>query len=87
MQESDLIFDWNVVDYDFKRDTGAHPHGIWFDDETLRDYLADQLDGTSSLLPAADAAEGLAANVIALKANEAVTTRKRIEIDPKELTV
>jgi len=57
------------------------------DDDTLRDYLADQLGGTNSLLPAADAAEGFAANVIALKANEAVQTGKRIEINPKELTV
>ena len=39
MQESDLIFDWNVVDYEFKRDASNHPHGIWFDDETLRDGL------------------------------------------------
>ena len=39
MQESDLIFDWNIVDYEFKRDAANHPHGIWFDDETLRDGL------------------------------------------------
>ena len=56
------------------------------DDDTLRDYLKDQLAGTNSLLPAADAAEGFAANVIALKANEAVKTGRRVAIDPKELT-
>ncbi|MAS22785.1 MAG: 2-isopropylmalate synthase, partial [Euryarchaeota archaeon] len=39
MQESDLIFDWNVVDYEFKRNASNHPHEIWFDDETLRDGL------------------------------------------------
>ena len=39
MQESDLIYDWNVVDYEFERDETAHPHPIWFDDETLRDGL------------------------------------------------
>ena len=36
VQESDLIYDWNVVDYEFTRDEAAHPHPIWFDDETLR---------------------------------------------------
>ncbi len=39
MNENDLIFDWNVVDYDFSRDAKNHPHGVWFDDETLRDGL------------------------------------------------
>ena len=39
MNESDLIYDWNVVDYEFERDASKHPHGIWFDDETLRDGL------------------------------------------------
>ena len=39
MQESDLIYDWNTVEYEFKRDPSNHPHGIWFDDETLRDGL------------------------------------------------
>ena len=39
VQESDLIYDWNVVDYEFERDEAAHPHPIWFDDETLRDGL------------------------------------------------
>ena len=39
MQESDLIFDWNTVDYEFKRNASNHPHDIWFDDETLRDGL------------------------------------------------
>ncbi|HJL59478.1 MAG TPA: hypothetical protein QF621_03915, partial [Candidatus Thalassarchaeaceae archaeon] len=39
MQESDLVYDWNVINYDFKRDPSNHPHGVWFDDETLRDGL------------------------------------------------
>ena len=39
MEESDLIYDWNIVDYEFKRDASNHPHEIWFDDETLRDGL------------------------------------------------
>ena len=39
MKESDLIYDWNVVNYDFSRDESNHPHPIWFDDETLRDGL------------------------------------------------
>ncbi len=39
MDEKDLIFDWNVVDYDFSRDANNHPHEVWFDDETLRDGL------------------------------------------------
>ena len=39
MNEKDLIFDWNVVDYDFSRDANNHPHEVWFDDETLRDGL------------------------------------------------
>lgn len=39
MQESDLIYDWNVIDYDFSRNPANHPHGVWFDDETLRDGL------------------------------------------------
>ena len=39
MQESDLVYDWNLINYDFKRDNSNHPHGVWFDDETLRDGL------------------------------------------------
>ncbi len=39
MDEKDLIFDCNVVDYDFSRDANNHPHEVWFDDETLRDGL------------------------------------------------
>ncbi|MBT4346521.1 MAG: 2-isopropylmalate synthase, partial [Euryarchaeota archaeon] len=39
MKESELIFDWNTVDYEIKRNSSNHPHGIWFDDETLRDGL------------------------------------------------
>lgn len=57
------------------------------DAETLADYLADQLGSTNSLLPAADATAGYQANVIALKANEAVMTGKRVEIKPEDLTV
>ena len=39
MDERALIFDWNTIDYDISRDSNNHPHGIWFDDETLRDGL------------------------------------------------
>ena len=39
MNEKDLIYDWNLVDYEFSRDAQNHPHGVWFDDETLRDGL------------------------------------------------
>ena len=39
MDERALIFDWNTIDYDISRDSKNHPHGIWFDDETLRDGL------------------------------------------------
>ena len=57
------------------------------DSETIASYIADQLDDTNSLLPAATASEGYAANVIALKANEAVNTGKRVEIAEDELTI
>ena len=39
MDEGTLIFDWNTIDYDVSRDPNNHPHGVWFDDETLRDGL------------------------------------------------
>ena len=39
MDERSLIYDWNTVEYDFKRNASNHPHGVWFDDETLRDGL------------------------------------------------
>ncbi len=39
MKERDLIYDWNVIDYDIERDPKNHPHDVWFDDETLRDGL------------------------------------------------
>ena len=39
MKESSLIYDWNTVEYDFSRNPSNHPHGVWFDDETLRDGL------------------------------------------------
>ena len=39
MDEKDLIFDWNTIDYEIKRDSSNHPHDVWFDDETLRDGL------------------------------------------------
>ena len=57
------------------------------DSETIASYIADQLDDTNSLLPAATASEGYAANVIALKANEAVNSGKRVEIAEGELTI
>ena len=57
------------------------------DNDTLRDFLKDQLDGTNRLLPAATAADGFTANAIALKANEAINTGKRIEIADADLIV
>tara|TARA_B100000900_G_scaffold382903_2_gene370423 strand:+ start:1938 stop:3191 length:1254 start_codon:yes stop_codon:yes gene_type:complete len=39
LDENDLIFDWNSIDYDIKRNPSNHPHDVWFDDETLRDGL------------------------------------------------
>ena len=39
MDEHALIYDWNSVEYEFKRNPSQHPHGVWFDDETLRDGL------------------------------------------------
>jgi hypothetical protein len=57
------------------------------DNETVIEFLKDQLGTTNSLLPAANSAEGFQANVIALKANEAVNTRKRVEIAAADLTI
>lgn len=39
MDDRSLIYDWNTIDLDFVRDPSAHPHDVWFDDETLRDGL------------------------------------------------
>ena len=39
MDERSLIYDWNTVEYDIARNPANHPHGVWFDDETLRDGL------------------------------------------------
>ena len=39
MDERSLIYDWNTIEYDFNRNPNNHPHGVWFDDETLRDGL------------------------------------------------
>ena len=39
MEEHDLIYDWNSIDYSIERDASNHPHELWFDDETLRDGL------------------------------------------------
>ena len=39
MNERDLIYDWNALEPEVVRDESAHPHPIWFDDETLRDGL------------------------------------------------
>ena len=39
MEEKDLIFDWNTIDYEISRESSNHPHELWFDDETLRDGL------------------------------------------------
>jgi len=57
------------------------------DNETVSEFLKDQLETTNSLLPAANSVEGYQANVIALKANEAVNTRKRVEITAADLTI
>ncbi len=39
LQEDELIYDWNIIDYEISRNPSNHPHGVWFDDETLRDGL------------------------------------------------
>jgi 2-isopropylmalate synthase len=39
MDERSLIYDWNTIEYEFNRNPNNHPHGVWFDDETLRDGL------------------------------------------------
>jgi 2-isopropylmalate synthase len=39
MDERELIYDWNKIKPELQRDSGKHPHPIWFDDETLRDGL------------------------------------------------
>ena len=39
MKETELIYDWNTVEYELTRNPANHPHDIWFDDETLRDGL------------------------------------------------
>ena len=39
MDQRDLIYDWNKIDPGPPRDPSAHPHPVWFDDETLRDGL------------------------------------------------
>jgi len=39
LEEHDLIYDWNSIDYSIERDASNHPHELWFDDETLRDGL------------------------------------------------
>ena len=50
MDEQNLIYDWNVVDYEYSRNSANHPHGVWFDDETLRDGL----QSPSALNPSID---------------------------------
>ena len=42
MDTSKLIYDWNIIDYEINRNPANHPHGVWFDDETLRDGLQSQ---------------------------------------------
>ena len=39
MDTSKLIYDLNIIDYEINRNPANHPHGVWFDDETLRDGL------------------------------------------------
>ena len=36
MNEQNLIYDWNVINWELNRDDSKHPHKVWFDDETLR---------------------------------------------------
>ena len=50
MDEQNLIYDWNAVDYEYSRNPANHPHGVWFDDETLRDGL----QSPSALNPSID---------------------------------
>jgi predicted dehydrogenase len=58
------------------------------DEATLVDYLATLKIGQTTDRPAANYLEGYAATVLALKANEAIVTGKRIELKPEwfELT-
>ena len=39
MNEQNLIYDWNIINWELNRDDSKHPHKVWFDDETLRDGL------------------------------------------------
>ena len=39
MNEQNLIYDWNIINWELNRDDSKHPHEVWFDDETLRDGL------------------------------------------------
>ena len=39
MDERSMIYDWNTIEYEFKRNPDNHPHDVWIDDETLRDGL------------------------------------------------
>ena len=39
MDERSMIYDWNTIEYEFKRNPANHPHDVWIDDETLRDGL------------------------------------------------
>jgi len=39
VEEHELIYDWNAIDYSIEREVSNHPHELWFDDETLRDGL------------------------------------------------
>ena len=39
MNEGNLIYDWNLINWELNRDESKHPHNVWFDDETLRDGL------------------------------------------------
>ena len=39
MNEQNLIYDWNIINWELNSDESKHPHKVWFDDETLRDGL------------------------------------------------
>ena len=57
------------------------------DNETVVEFLKEQLASTNSLLPAANSTQGFQANVIGLKANEAVKSGRRVEITEQDLSV
>ena len=43
VETNNLIYDWNEIDYDISRNPANHPHGVWFDDETLQTVFKAQV--------------------------------------------